>query len=418
MRYFLSSLVIVWMSALSVVGQSVENVLTVNSPVQMFQSNVGITGFDMQGQKAGIIWPRGSDNQFVFGIGLWLGAHVFVDENTPHKLVAITFNPFTGTGWCEPRSAVELDDDVTKNSTSYNTAFDDNNLDRYDHPAKRNAEGYPLGLEFQQRLTVFSEGPFKDVAILHTSVRNNHPTRDLYNFIIGTVMDVDIGKTTSPQQAALRDRVEFVHGTDLLGIMKFWDDSTNTMWNPGVLGVAFVDDKTWGGMGSAKVQSYVDFAYVENIERYDAIATQALDAEVAPGDLIALCGKSPVERLRVGGSVSSTMVMMFGNENTAANDQAMIEMVKTLRATVAVKDDVGSTSHTSIFPNPATASHVYLLSDADIDRLEVYTTFGQLVKATDNPSSTIGIDNLSAGQYHIAVYKGRDVSHHQLVVLR
>lgn len=71
------------------------------SRIEVFSSNYGIFGLDVLGNRAGGIWPRGSNKAYIFGGGIWFGAEKIRDGN-PNKLCVIGYNPNSGTSWMVP----------------------------------------------------------------------------------------------------------------------------------------------------------------------------------------------------------------------------------------------------------------------------------------------------------------------------
>lgn len=68
-------------------------------------SNYGIWGFDIANGRGGGVWPRGSQNQYMFAGGPWFGALKRIDRDSSlRKLVLIGYNSYSGDGWCVPGS--------------------------------------------------------------------------------------------------------------------------------------------------------------------------------------------------------------------------------------------------------------------------------------------------------------------------
>ena len=71
------------------------------SPIEMFSTNYGINGH--YGGRGGILWPRGSHNQYIFAHGIWFGAQKKKSDNSGYTTnVAINYNPNSGKGWFVP----------------------------------------------------------------------------------------------------------------------------------------------------------------------------------------------------------------------------------------------------------------------------------------------------------------------------
>lgn len=79
-------------------------------------TNYGIWGFDIANGRGAGIWPRGSQNQYMFAAGPWFGAlkRPTGSENL-RKLCLIGYNSSSGDGWCVPGS---IDDGTTVANTN------------------------------------------------------------------------------------------------------------------------------------------------------------------------------------------------------------------------------------------------------------------------------------------------------------
>ncbi len=67
------------------------------SNVDFYYTNRGSL-FNSGGDSAGLSWPRGSGNGYMFGAGMWFATQKFVEERVT-KLVELGYNPNTGEGW-------------------------------------------------------------------------------------------------------------------------------------------------------------------------------------------------------------------------------------------------------------------------------------------------------------------------------
>jgi hypothetical protein len=76
------------------------------SNFQFYTTNYGIISLDVNRNRGGGYWPRGSQNQYLFASGLWFGAikRQPDDPNSFRKYVEITYNPNNGKGWFVPGS--------------------------------------------------------------------------------------------------------------------------------------------------------------------------------------------------------------------------------------------------------------------------------------------------------------------------
>ena len=151
------------------------------SNVDFFTTNYGIFGLDIAHNKGGLLWPRGSNNEYIFAGGFWFGAKKFIpDSNGYRNLVALSYNPNNGNSWFVP-GAIEDGDTVNQSlkektkcyfSTDFNKEtgepldnsgpnwclWKNDSLYRYQYGtvrhqfennlAKRNRADYPLGPMF------------------------------------------------------------------------------------------------------------------------------------------------------------------------------------------------------------------------------------------------------------------------------
>lgn len=110
-----------------------EQLSTDANQVELFTTNYGIVGLDVQSTTAGAFWPRSNDfpGAYMFGAGVWFGAITRVDDK-PEKRVFMSFNPNTSLSWAAPgdvSDGPELQDDAASiakyriyRSTDYNPA--------------------------------------------------------------------------------------------------------------------------------------------------------------------------------------------------------------------------------------------------------------------------------------------------------
>ncbi len=96
------------------------------SDIQLPITNYGIIGLDVANSTGGGYWPRGSQNQYIFGGGIWFGA-VRENPNTSEekKYVEVTYNPNSGESWMVPGHIKYDEQDVADQSdiNRYRTYF-------------------------------------------------------------------------------------------------------------------------------------------------------------------------------------------------------------------------------------------------------------------------------------------------------
>jgi hypothetical protein len=130
-------------STLRVPRQAYEVIKNKVSNIEVFSSNYGIFGLNVERGQAGGTWPRGSSQAYIFGGGVWFGAQK-VRGNDTNKLCVIGYNPNSGASWMVPgvingplaKSGVdETPDAINKYrlyfSSDYNT-FDGRPFDKTD----------------------------------------------------------------------------------------------------------------------------------------------------------------------------------------------------------------------------------------------------------------------------------------------
>lgn len=115
-------------------------------------SNYGINFLDVSKNWASGIWPRGSDNDYFFGGGVWFGCQKFrplIPSDSGirqvRKLVAIAYNPNNGRSWFIPGSyndAINFDsNNIKKNRIYVSTEFNPKTGEAKDN---KNGPNWPL----------------------------------------------------------------------------------------------------------------------------------------------------------------------------------------------------------------------------------------------------------------------------------
>lgn len=98
------------------------------SNIQFYTTNYGIFGLNVAQNRGGGYWPRGSNNQYIFGGGLWVGAvKRRPDTNAYKKYVEVTYNPNNARSWMVPGRITDGDSkdvsDIKKYRTYFSTDF-------------------------------------------------------------------------------------------------------------------------------------------------------------------------------------------------------------------------------------------------------------------------------------------------------
>lgn len=94
------------------------------SNISFYTSNYGIFGLDTKRGEGGGYWPRGSQNQYIFGGGIWFAAiKNRPDTNIQKKYVEVTYNPNSGKSWMVPGRIDDGDAVDDKDIYKYRTYF-------------------------------------------------------------------------------------------------------------------------------------------------------------------------------------------------------------------------------------------------------------------------------------------------------
>lgn len=82
------------------------------SRIEFYTTNYGIFGLDVRNNVGGGRWPRGTNNQYIFGGGVWFAAKKLNPIGDTVKLCAISYNPNSGASWMVPGRIEEDGDPV------------------------------------------------------------------------------------------------------------------------------------------------------------------------------------------------------------------------------------------------------------------------------------------------------------------
>lgn len=104
--------------------------LNVVSNFEFYTTNYGIFGFDVRNGRGGGLWPRGSQNQYLFATGAWFAALKRQPNSDAYrKRVMVTYNPNSGNSWMAPGTIedgkeIKRDaDGISKYRTYFSTDF-------------------------------------------------------------------------------------------------------------------------------------------------------------------------------------------------------------------------------------------------------------------------------------------------------
>ncbi len=81
------------------------------SKIELTSTNYGIIGYNVKTGVGAGIWPRGSQNQYIFGGGIWFAAKKIRKNGDTTRLVEIGYNPNSAASWFVP-GMIEDGDEV------------------------------------------------------------------------------------------------------------------------------------------------------------------------------------------------------------------------------------------------------------------------------------------------------------------
>lgn len=93
------------------------------SNIQFYTTNYGIFGLNVAQNRGGGYWPRGSNNQYIFGGGLWFAAVKPRPDGELKKYVEVTYNPNNGRSWMVPGRITDGDSKDVSDLKKYRTYF-------------------------------------------------------------------------------------------------------------------------------------------------------------------------------------------------------------------------------------------------------------------------------------------------------
>jgi len=330
-------------SSISLWGQGRGHTLsTTASPVDFPLTNTGINAFDPARGLSGNIWPRTSQNQYVFSAGLWIGAKKDIN-GSERKRVFLTLNPNSGQSWATPGDYADgpsyrpdLADqykvtiDHSSSTEDLVTSYHDGDLTYYEGGKdKAAAMGFPLGLQFKQTLHSWSQGPLANVILVRTSITNT-TTSVLKDLCVGWIVDPDLATKGgfSPN-----DRAWYVSKRSNLGLAVVTSEPESTSPSIGGLGLAMLERPA-----GTEVKTCVSYPFGTNITEQDAMYDFMTSGEIvdAPGgaeDVRLLMATTPVD-LAAGQTVYVTTAYLY-LEATAFSGEAATRAIEAPAITLA-----------------------------------------------------------------------------------
>ncbi|MBK9246850.1 MAG: hypothetical protein IPM69_01740 [Ignavibacteria bacterium] len=93
------------------------------SRIEFYNTNYGIIGHDTRNSLGGGIWPRGSQNQYIYAGGVWFCGTKTLANGKPSRLCEISYNPNSGASWFAPGSIEDGDLSMDEYRTKYRVYF-------------------------------------------------------------------------------------------------------------------------------------------------------------------------------------------------------------------------------------------------------------------------------------------------------
>ena len=353
--------------------------------VDMHQSNYGRTGCAGNGYTAGIVWPRGSDNQYVIGGTFWLGGTI---DSLGYPLTRVF-------------SAIIAPHDLKNEFESWQVGYREIIIDTserirvffYEEAGIRRTR---FNFVIEQTLTANWLGELQDVVVIRTMIKPAARLDSYTNVVAGFMFDFAIGKTSNAVAANTGDHCEKLSIRPDLGIYKAWSDDEADGNTNGVMGITIIDGP---GSGVIHTARHLPFSQIPENDSaaYEFISSGIRQDISDTGDFVSLFLTEPVD-IPVADSMMFTMVLMFSESNDAASDQFMVDIVEHLRTTTSITERADSLD---VLP----------------DRIDVFNSIGVRVDVISNPSREHDFEYLSSGCYYLVkVYSNRIVTEPIVVV--
>ncbi len=429
-------------SSASLRGQGRGHTLsTTTSPVEFTLSNIGIGGFDIARGTSGNIWPRNSQNQYVFSAGLWIGAKKDV-AGSERKRVFVTLNPGSGQSWATPGNYADgpsyrpdladtykvtigsgfSDEDLT-------ASFHDGDLTYYEEGEDIAAEmGFPLGLQFRQSLYSWSQGPLTNVILVRTSITNTTASV-LKDLSIGWIVDPDLAAKGG---FSFNDRAWYVSRRSDLGLAVVTSEPEDSGIDIGGLGLAMLERPA-----GTEVMTCVRYPFgsdvVEQVEMYDFMTSgEIVDTPGGAEDVRLVIGTTPAD-LAAGETVHVTTAYLYlpakvfeGAATTRAIETpaiALAEAARTVLSSIVSVSDGNISSATisgmDIAPQPIRGAwHIGIDDDRDEPwRISIHDAAGILQSVASHTFDTpFAGPSLQPGWYVVTLQRGASVIRKIVVV--
>ena len=233
--------------------------------------------------------------------------------------------------------------------------YKDTDLSRYEGGAlRRQAEGFPFGLQIEQMIYSWGFGDYADFVFLKYMFIHPEKYADtLYNCWMAGVMDVDIGLRTNSSNGAQNDRARYYSEEDTLNLAVQWSNADRGEANQGFgyLGFNFLEspavdvdgfirkDKkqfpVTEQLGLRTMRNWpIAVDPIENEDRYNFMSSQDRDGDQGPGDRRLLMATGPFN-MRPGDSarivVGIVLASTAGGKDATGTAEDMAELIRKVR---------------------------------------------------------------------------------------
>jgi len=500
-------------------AQSVYDVKqTTVSDMVFYVSNYGILGNNTATGKGGLIYPRGTENQYLYGTGTWFGTKKRVND-TLKNLVTLTYNHNTGSSWMNPGNIGDLipmpsemitkynverstdfnlhginknsamppwslwkttESDATgtyepttteRNSTKYknglavvsdemfHTRYKDNDLSRYDGGSNaRKSQGYPLGLQFDEKIYSWSKAPYNSSIIVQQTITNTS-TDTLFDSYIGNIFDPDIG-IIDKQGATNNDFVRTAKFGDNDGVYSWSGGNFGELGNNfGYMAIAHLETPAVNNdviksikysnqaaplaeqIGTTSVRYFTNNdAFNLDNERYDFISSAKKDSAKLNAEIKVLIGTGPFTILP-GQTARITYCITIvkptsgkeatGNEEDlpAIKDAILSNKQNYLNNLLTSVEDNNVANNWTLSPNPITDQFnlQYTSEFGGEIKVSLFNLTGVKIADLQTGMANLGVNNfnfnisnlgLAAGVYSIRIDNSKSTISQMIVVAR
>ncbi len=313
--------------------------------------------------------------------------------------------------------------------------------------------GYPLRLQFEQRIFSWGNDLLKDVAIIYYNIINKSDDT-LFDCWFAPVYDFDIGKI--PSVNAQNDHSQLYNEDRKLNLVLCWDDTLD-LGNRvnGIMGFSFLmtptvdnnnflrkDKKIYLPSEQLGLKSYKNWRIEQDVwderDRYNILSDDKIDTAEGKGDMRLLFSTGPFNMLP-GDTAEVALSILFAVPDTVIGIQKVTttkpdftKLVNLARYTqnyfynnliLNIEDEKKvANSDYLLYPNPASDMiNITTGNSTNIDRIELFNLLGErIIEKSGIFSSQYKLDtrNLQNGSYFIKIKTGNNTKTKLLQIAR